>query len=82
LKQKTNGPYFKNWNINWNSLEIAHEFGHVLGLDDEYSYLINSGLKISVYDHICEATSIMCTVGLNSEIKNYHYYMVIRRLFC
>ncbi len=83
LKTKTSGPYFKNWNFNWSVETIAHEFGHVLGLDDEYSYLINNALQISSVKHICEKTSFMCrTSGHNTEVKPYHYYLIFRRLYC
>ena len=77
LLSNTRGPYFSKWNINWNVATIAHEFGHVLGLDDEYSYF---GQDVK---GICEPTSLMCqTNSFRSEIKNYHYYLVLRRLGC
>lgn len=77
LVPKTRGPYFKKWNINWSVATIAHEFGHILGLDDECSYV--GGSKES----ICESTSFMCNSNSSeAEIKPYHFYLVFRRLYC
>ena len=76
LMKKTRGPYFDKWNINWTPYTIAHEFGHIMGLDDEYSYFQGGT------EGICDESSFMCKSHGDKDIKNYHYYMVARRFFC
>jgi hypothetical protein len=40
LKEKfTRGPYYKRWSLAWPITTYAHEIGHMMGLDDEYSNL-------------------------------------------
>lgn len=73
LGKQTRGPYFSFWTDQWSSSTIAHEMGHVMGLDDEYS---NTPFRSLNY---CDGDSIMCT---NARPKPYHYYLIIRRLLC
>lgn len=76
VKDWTRGPYFKKWSLSWTSRTMAHEFGHVLGLDDEYSNRIGGGS-----DKKCNRSSLMCSSGSGSPWK-YHYYLILRRILC
>jgi len=72
----TRGPYFARWSLEeWNTSSLTHEIGHVLGLDDEYSNNMNGGNTDN-----CSFSSFMCnTYG---AIQDYHYYLILRRLYC
>ena len=71
----TRGPYFSKWSLSWGASTMAHEFGHILGLDDEYS---NNPFGGSVAG--CNTSSIMCSSY--GSPKDYHYYVIFRRLLC
>ena len=71
LKDKTRGPYDTFWSRNWAHRTFAHEFGHMLGLGDEYQTL--SG-KVDCLTH-----SLMCTSS-SGRLQAYHYYFILRRL--
>jgi hypothetical protein len=76
------GPYCKQWSTTWNSNDIAHEIGHMLGLDDEYNQVVGSALPMYHFTYnesYCNPDSIMCDQGIP---KPYHYYMIFRRLLC
>lgn len=46
LKQKwTRGPYDTKWSVEWSDYTVAHEFGHMMGLDDEYDQITASSLS-------------------------------------
>ena len=46
LKRKnTRGPYDTRWSLVWSEETIAHEFGHMMGLDDEYDQITGSSLR-------------------------------------
>jgi hypothetical protein len=71
----TRGPYFSKWSTSWGVSTLAHEFGHILGLDDEYS---NNPFGGSVAG--CDTRSIMCSsYGVPQD---YQYYVIFRRLLC
>jgi hypothetical protein len=36
LDGPTRGPYDKKWSVHWSTITVAHELGHMMGLDDEY----------------------------------------------
>lgn len=77
LKSKyTRGPYFSRWSLAWNSSTIAHEMGHMLGLDDEYS---NNPLGGSMAN--CLYSSIMCNSHAGRP-QDYQYYVIFRRMLC
>lgn len=64
---------------------IAHEIGHMLGLDDEYNQIRNSMSSGVVDPRVsqCDETSLMCTDhGETSRPLPYHYYLILRRMFC
>jgi hypothetical protein len=46
LKRKfTRGPYDTRWSLDWSSETVAHELGHMMGLDDEYDQITGSTLS-------------------------------------
>ncbi len=71
VNYKTRGPYMDTWSSAWSPEVIAHEFGHMMGLDDEYA---QPGIA-------CDKTSTMCSNG-TFRPKDYHYYLILRRAFC
>ena len=75
VKFYTRGPYFDKWSTQWTADTIAHEFGHVLGLFDEYDYFHQS---TSAFD--CDQSSIMCSSY--GRPKPYHYHLILQRSFC
>ena len=75
IRESTRGPYYSKWSLGWSASSIAHEFGHVLGLDDEYRNQPGRGDS-----SVCSRLSRMCTSGGRS--KDYHYYLILRRVAC
>lgn len=73
----TRGPYFHEWSTVWSSNVVAHEMGHVMGLDDEYSNTFGAIRDALTY---CSRSSMMC--GSSGAVQEYHYYMIVRRLLC
>ena len=39
------GPYDKNWSLEWPNTTVAHELGHMMGLDDEYDNVLLSTIS-------------------------------------
>lgn len=75
VRFNTSGPYFDKWNYRWTANTIAHEFGHILGLYDEYEYLHQSSQSQD-----CSPGSIMC--NSRGRPQDYHYQFIIQRAFC
>lgn len=73
---KTRGPYYKKWYVHWSQKTIAHEMGHVLGLDDEYKNRIGGGSTDS-----CNHQSLMCHSRRGNPMS-YQYYLILRRIGC
>ncbi len=74
IRGNTRGPYFDRWSFKWSTSTIAHEFGHVLGLFDEYSYTDNNNPN-------CSSRSLMCS-SFRGAPQHYHYHLVLQRVFC
>ncbi len=72
----TRGPYFSRWSLSWGTATIAHEMGHMLGLDDEYS---NNPFGGSLAG--CNRSSLMCS-SHSGRVMDYHYYLIFRRMLC
>jgi hypothetical protein len=47
LTKDTNGPFDSRWSLQWSEKIIAHEFGHMLGLDDEYDQITNQLVDVN-----------------------------------
>lgn len=73
-RKYTRGPYFEKWSTVWDAYTIAHEFGHVMGLFDEYDYLNQS-------PSVCDTGSIMCS-SYSGIPRQYHYHLIHQRAFC
>ena len=89
-------PFDTAWGIEWTWHLIAHEVGHMLGLDDEYEQLrktfghivgaesewvTSPTLKMRYFR--CNLHSLMCdSKGESSTPQRYHYYLILRRRFC
>ncbi len=67
----TRGPYFAQWGSVWGPDAVAHELGHVMGLNDEYS-------EVSGQAHC--GSSIMCHPL--DPVRSYHEYLILRRAYC
>ena len=75
----TRGPYFASHSINpkyWTKRTMAHELGHMLGLDDEYDQIQGTISK----RWGCNPKSLMC--GDPGTLFEYHFYTIFRRAFC
>lgn len=72
----TRGPYFSKWSTEWSSIVMAHEMGHMLGLDDEYK---NNPFGGNADD--CPPDSLMCNSHYGDPM-DYHYYVILSRAFC
>lgn len=75
VKYPTRGPYFDRWSTRWNEYTIAHEFGHVMGLFDEYDYFHDGSGRQD-----CDPSSIMCSSY--GAPKPFHYHLILQRGFC
>jgi hypothetical protein len=77
----TRGPYTTEWSTRWSPNVIAHEVGHMMGLDDEYNQMnVTFGLGQVGVRHECDSGSLMCMEG--GVPRAYHYYLILRRAWC
>jgi hypothetical protein len=80
----TRGPYCREWSNTWGGDTMAHEIGHMMGLDDEYNQVVGSALPLyhmTYAESYCDPESIMCDDATGRPQK-YHYYMIMRRFLC
>lgn len=86
LAAKTPGTKFNSiWGITNSKNIVAHEVGHMLGLDDEYSVVrtLVWEIKNEVDTRMCNLRSIMCDpYESRPTIYPYVYYVILRRLGC
>jgi hypothetical protein len=89
-------PFDVSWAEAWPWHLLAHEIGHMMGLDDEYGQL-NKTMGHALgedarWDHDalhkirwfgCNPRSLMCdSRGEASTPQPYHYYTLLRRRAC
>ncbi|OFZ83062.1 MAG: hypothetical protein A2583_12635 [Bdellovibrionales bacterium RIFOXYD1_FULL_53_11] len=68
--------YLSSWDTTFTPHAAAHEIGHMLGLNDEY-------YEFKPRNKDCDdMTSLMCNSDPPARLKKYHYYIVLRRLWC
>lgn len=77
INKSTRGPYYASWSTRWHPIVIAHEIGHMLGLDDEYANNFYGGNTDS-----CDKESLMCSNSLGSIVKKYQILSIINRINC
>lgn len=79
LRKNTRGPYFAFHSIDptyWGYRVLAHELGHMLGLDDEYDQIRGTFGG----ENLCNPQSMMCSHS--GDIFQHHFYTIFRRGFC
>jgi hypothetical protein len=89
-------PYLAAHGLECSSHLLAHEFGHMLGLDDEYNQIGktaghlsgaerwwagNASLRTNAFR--CDIGSLMCSSRFDASIpRPYDYYVILRRRLC
>lgn len=83
---KVRGLYLSQWSIHSDVDMIAHEVGHMLGLDDEYDQMrlsLDIGETNSLPQKRCNPSSRLCSSALaDAKPQPQHLYLVLRRLAC
>lgn len=89
-------PFDLTWGAEWSAHLIAHEVGHMMGLDDEYEQLRKTwghaigreaawraDPAIRLEWLRCDLGSLMCdSKGEAAVPLPHHYYVIARRRFC
>jgi hypothetical protein len=89
-------PFDLTWGEGWSAHLIAHEIGHMMGLDDEYQQLrktLGHALgrepawradpRLRLEWLRCDLGSLMCdSKGESAAPRPEHYYVIARRRFC
>ncbi len=73
IDSDTRGPYHFQWSLAWDDRTIAHEVGHMMGLDDEYEMLNSEKTN-------CPKSFMMCNSW--GRPQPYYYYLILRRAAC
>lgn len=89
-------PFDLTWGEGWSAHLIAHEIGHMMGLDDEYEQIrktvghaigkeaawrADPALRLSWLK--CDLQSLMCdSKGESAVPQPHHYYVIARRRYC
>ncbi len=86
LQTKVKGTKFNSlWGFDDSKVIVAHEVGHMVGLDDEYSVArtIVWQVKNEVDTRMCNLRSLMCDYySSNAILYPYVYYQIQRRAYC
>ena len=77
VNKSTRGPYLREHSTYWPSLTFAHEFGHMMGLDDEYDQIFATLFR----NRRCTSKSLMCS-SRNKFFPDYYWYLIFRRFAC
>lgn len=77
------GPYDTEWSLKWGVRTIAHELGHMMGLDDEYDNALTStisglnGLLVNK-DNKLAIKKMVCSENHDKEdIKLFNYFRTL-----
>lgn len=89
-------PFDETWGEGWSAHLMAHEIGHMMGLDDEYeqfrktlghalgreaAWRADPTIRLSWLR--CDLGSLMCdSKGESAVPLPHHYYLIARRRFC
>jgi hypothetical protein len=77
ITRYTRGPYYTGWSTKFNTIVVAHEIGHMFGLDDEYENNMAGGNTT-----FCDVSSLMCSNAIGAVIPAYSYYIILNRIGC
>ena len=77
VRKNIRGPYYAGWSTFWPVEVVAHEIGHMFGLNDEY---VNSPLGPS--SEFCDHRSLMCRNTADSFLLKRHFETIFTRLHC
>jgi hypothetical protein len=72
------------WSDKYTDWTLAHEMGHMMGLNDEYdqkSMALHSAGNFLKMNR-CSGKQLMCNSWWESEVASYYHYLIVRRAFC